>query len=78
MTADGTVTTILASEPYMSAYAFGVDYRFLGEIRIPGGAPTTAGEEYGHSDVVAGYLEPRSRTEQTQYLMSVGGELKQR
>lgn len=69
MTAEG-YDYDLGSEPYMSAYA-SVDYRFLENWHLKWSADYRRWE-YGQSDVVAGYLEPHSRTEQTQYLMSVG------
>jgi hypothetical protein len=60
----------LGNKPYMSAYA-SLDYRFVTNWHIKWSADYRKWE-YGQSDVVAGFLEPHSRTEQTQYLMSVG------
>ena len=69
MTVDG-YDYELGDKPYMSAYA-SLDYRFVTNWHLKWSADYRKWE-YGQSDIVAGYLEPHSRTEQTQYLMSVG------
>jgi hypothetical protein len=69
MTVDGYVYE-LGDKPYMSAYA-SLDYRFVANWHLKWSADYRKWE-YGQSDVVAGFLEPHSRTEQKQYLMSVG------